>query len=237
MQKLEPKKLYINYQDIVELRNYGGQGKLIEEIVEIPEVSESVKMLNILAASERMYPLDTPFTPFADCDIEDVRCVIVGGVPMVENISEWLGSGYCYENDSKILTQLHMKFEKDFSIFARAKINSDLQALRSNGVLILHDVLSMTKGGLVICPSLWEPFIWMFLSKFSEENAAVPIVFTTPLSDAKFGDAVMSSKHVFRANVHRDEVGVSDRMFALVESYANKGMVTTKLNFEREIIR
>ena len=231
--KLGMKNLYISQADLDQLFVYGVQGQWISEI---SDVAEAIRCLNILAMKEHMFPAKTPLELFTDFGLEDTKIVVVGGVPSTANLGTWLGAGFCHHNASKVFTTLHDRLMDDFNLCNKSEMKPSLYSLRTEGVLLLHDVLSTTAGQLQICLKLWEPFIWQLLHKMSMEYPLVPIVFATSLSDAKFSSAVVNSKYVFRINLLKETKDDGIKVFNLAQAVYNKGKkYMDQLDIPREL--
>lgn len=238
MAKRGQKDLYFSTEDINQLHHFGVQGEIIADIIDIPEVTEAIRYLNLLAMKGRMYPTESPLHPFTDFDLEDTRLVILGGTPSLTNLPSWLGHGYSYCDSSKIYTKLHEKIFDDFLTYDRSTFKPSFESLHANNVLMLYEVMSTTKSEMDLCLKLWEPFIWNLVHKLSKEYPTLPFVITSPLADLKFGSALTNSQYVFRANLLREKKEDNLKIFPYLQNLLNKDMrVIDEIDFIKELRR
>ena len=74
---VQQQDLYFNTTDVGTLYNFGAQGQWLMDIIALPEVSESIKILNLLSMKDQMFPKLSPLSVFADFDLEDCKMVIL----------------------------------------------------------------------------------------------------------------------------------------------------------------
>lgn len=216
------KKSYIRPDILVELMNFGYQGKLISRIWDSEEVDAGFVMLNTLAAKYTMYP-EVPFSPFTHFDISDTSLIIVGGFPKMGQLDKWEGEGYSYNVKSSIVTRFHdcIGVEKASS-WEVARMDPSNTKILCNGTLMMHEVLSTTRDHLKYCTIAWEPFIWLVLRDLTIDNPKIPVVFTTSSSYSKFRNAVLASKHVFNISLTEDKPIESCGMLSVAETLSRK---------------
>lgn len=211
------KKSYISPSILIELMNFGYQGKMISRLWDEEDVDAGFVLLNTIAAKFKMYP-EVPFTPFSHFDIADTAMIVMGGLPKMGQLEHWEGEGYSYDSKSKIITKFHDCIAlENASGWVAQQMNPANDKILANGVLMMHDVLSTTKEHLKECQIAWEPFIWLALREIVIDNPRIPVVFTTHASHAKFKNAVTAAKHVFNIILQEDKPLVSNGALSVAE--------------------
>lgn len=227
------RKLYIEDEILNDLREVGTQGILMNDIMNYHDVAESVKCLNILSLKQEMFP-SLAFSALAYTELSNIKCVIIGGMPNANRLNEWTGSGYSYDAIDEIggsspnRTMLHKKIIEDNHGITRYTnpLELDNHNLQMNGILLLHDTMSVTKENPVMCRNLWGPIIYRILNKISKDDSTVPIVFTTNTSKNLYGSAVLGSDTVVCLHFIGESVmPLGPNMFEYLEDTMNKGKI------------
>ena len=225
------RKLYIEDNILNDLREVGTQGVLMNNIMNYHDAIHAVKCLNILSLKQEMFP-SLAFSALSYMELSNVRCVIIGGMPNMDKIECWTGSGYSYDLTDEMdgsnpeRTMLHKKIIEDQHGITKYTnpIELDNYKLQMNGVLLLHDAMSVTKESPTICRNLWSPIIFRILNEISKENHSVPIVFTTTTSRNIYGAAVLSSDNVMCLHFVGDSImPLGPNVFEYLEDSMNKG--------------
>lgn len=225
------RKLYIEDDILNDLREVGTQGILMSNIMNYHDVITAVKCLNILSLKQEMFP-SLAFSALSYMELSQVKCVIIGGMPNMDRIHDWTGSGYSYDTVDDMgggnlnRTMLHKKIIEDQHGIARYTnpLELDNHKLQMNGVLLLHDTMSVTKESPTICRNLWAPIIYRILNEISKDDHKVPIVFTTTTSRNLYGSAVLGSDTVVCLHFTGESVmPLGPNMFEYLEDTMNKG--------------
>jgi uracil DNA glycosylase len=233
------RSLFIDDDVVNDLAAMGSQGVLIRDMMAEEDVSEGIRGLNALSMHETMYP-STPFLPLSYTDIDDIRCVIIGGMPEMDKLEKWNGSAYAYET-LNYRSILHKKMIEDFhgSTIYKLGVDSDFYKLQSSGVLMLHEVMSITKEHPAVCKAFWYPIITKILFYISANNSDVPIVFTTTSAMATFRSCVANSNHVYCLRMSgNDGTGYMFPEFEAIECLSNFGVHTKdRIDFLKTITK
>jgi len=116
--KNSTRKLYIEDEILNDLREVGTQGILMSNIMNYHDVITAVKCLNILSLKQEMFP-SLAFSALSYMELSQIRCVIIGGMPNMDRIHDWTGSGYSYDGvdemggNNPLRTILHKKIIED----------------------------------------------------------------------------------------------------------------------------
>jgi len=196
----------------MDLTSFGYQGHLISDFYLEEDVRIAISALNTIHMHEEMYP-SLPFLPFSFCDINDVKCVIIGGMPNMSNIEKWTGSAYSYDIKNH-KTLFHNKVIKDLNkgIPYFKDVESDNYRLQDSGILMLHETMSVSRNNFMSCATFWTPIIFRLLNYISINDASVPIVFTTKSAKETYRLAVLLSENVFSLNL-KDADSISENPF------------------------
>jgi uracil DNA glycosylase len=228
------KPFYINQDMVNDLTQMGSQGAMINGMLEFHDIKEAIKCLNVISFKHEMFP-SLAFSALSYCEISQIKCVIIGGMPDPTMLDKWTGSGYSYSDIKDHRTLLHKKMIEDIHgpcMFVK-EIQTENYALQSDGVLLLHEAMSVTQEEPLTCRGLWAPIIFRILNLISIADNNVPIIFTTVAARQSFSSAVLASNYTACCHFAGETMIIkTPDVFENMEDTINRGrMVEDKIDF------
>jgi uracil DNA glycosylase len=230
------KAIYLRPESFFDLTECGIQGDVLDDALNYCDAEEAVKYINMISLADTMYPA-TPLKCLSYHNFNETRCVIIGGMPQSNRIKDWTGSAYSYSCPSNITsgTILHDKIMWDVmnSRHASGKILADNEKMQKEGILMMHEALSVTLKDFHLCKTLWTPIISRILSHLTYCDNKVVVIFTNLGAMHTYKNAVLNSNLVLCLQGYGDTAFPDEpNAFQVAESFINRGkMAGDKIDF------
>jgi uracil DNA glycosylase len=204
-------------------------GEILSQMISSVECKDSFRYINTIALKEQMYPKKA-FNALSYCDLANIRCIILGGMPQQSRIESWTGSAFSYNSGDNISqgTIFTDKLQEDLGkVSTYSNIISDNCQLQESGILLMHDVLSVTRSQENILKVLWRPIIGYLLSYLLYNDPEIPVVFTNMSSMVNHEFSSISAKNKFCLNGggSNHAFPASPSIFDVVEAICNRGVL------------